>query len=181
MNIHFHRLWLATQAQDILWYPLVCKTKWTHVSNHLPAELWPDVFFFVTRLFTGLVLKQFCTSGDQCRWIAGLEIDPTISWGLVNGGYSPPLGWIIVNLSDLEFIMYIYYMAGSVYRSVTRQYAFWLAEQPVRNFPVRTGKFPARGSLRFTLLRGCESSSEEAISAKKIGELPWHTNSCQWI
>ena len=73
-----------------------------------------------------------------------------------------------------------YYMAGLVYRSVARQYAFWLAELPVRNFPVRTGKFPARGSLQFTLLRGCESSSEEAISAKKIGELPWHTNSCQW-
>ena len=32
-----------------------------------------------------------------------------------------------------------------------------------------------------TLLRGYESSSEKATKAKKIGELPRYTNSCQWI
>ena len=29
MNINFHVLWLATQARNILWYPLVGKTRWT--------------------------------------------------------------------------------------------------------------------------------------------------------
>ena len=42
VNIHFCTIWLATQAQDILWYPLVCKTNWTRMRVvTFPAVIWP--------------------------------------------------------------------------------------------------------------------------------------------
>ena len=40
-NSVFHMLWLATQARDILHYPLVCKTQWMCAQIiTLPAEFW---------------------------------------------------------------------------------------------------------------------------------------------
>ena len=62
-NIHFCALWLA---RDILWYPLVWKTRWTHAwVPTFPAEFWPDnsmSFFFCRWLFTGLVYTK-CLKG----------------------------------------------------------------------------------------------------------------------
>ena len=46
VSIHFHMFWLATQAQDILWYPLFAKQNGC-VSNHLPRWVLTDKIIFV--------------------------------------------------------------------------------------------------------------------------------------
>ena len=51
VNITFHVLWLATQAWDILWYPLVFKTQWTRVQLIIfVAEFWADKIHVVLSL-----------------------------------------------------------------------------------------------------------------------------------
>ena len=56
VTIHFRALWLATQARDILHYPLVCKTQWTRARViSFPAKFWPDKIHFYRWLFSGLV------------------------------------------------------------------------------------------------------------------------------
>ena len=55
VNIYFLVVWLATQARDILWYLLVCKTQWTSTSNH-PFQLNFDQ---IKLLFLSLVIHWF--------------------------------------------------------------------------------------------------------------------------
>ena len=49
VDIYFRTLWLATQARDILHYPLVCKTQWTRARViAFPAEFWLMKFIYLS-------------------------------------------------------------------------------------------------------------------------------------
>ena len=102
MNIHFRALWLATQARDILWYPLVCKT---HLTRARMITFQPSfdktIFFFCHWLFTGLLYTKTIIHLSVGEYLSEyLSVNTLVSplQGSVNiHRYSPTLRWIIVN------------------------------------------------------------------------------------
>ena len=97
VNSVFHTFWLATQARDILHYPLVYKTQWrrTRVIT-FPAEFWPDensffiagyslVWYILTQLFTSVSVNNCWKSR---AWVTNQNARKTLFTGLVLKWYT---------------------------------------------------------------------------------------------
>ena len=88
MNINFHVLWLATQALNILWYPLVGKTQWT-CDARTPFQPSSDQDKIHVFVITGMVwfgiLVLFHTNFSwvivYCGgWGGGRELHQVFAW-----------------------------------------------------------------------------------------------------
>ena len=128
VNSVFHTLWLATQAQDILRYPLVCKTQWrrTRVIT-FPAEFWPDensffsagyslVWYILTQLFTSVSVNNCWISR---AWVTNQNARKTLFTGLVLKWYTNCKtmsfhdGERNVSSSSSPFIRIVFCLSGS--------------------------------------------------------------------
>ena len=82
INIRFRALWLATQARDILHYPLVCKTQWTRARVITFQPSFKQIkFIFYRWLFTGLVYTSTIIRlrvGEYGGYLPSLEISTAI-------------------------------------------------------------------------------------------------------